>query len=311
MTARAQSSPGRPLIAMLSPTSAATAVRFYDPFRAVLRELGHVEGRNLRIEARYADGVPARLPALAAELVALRPDLIVATSTPGTLAAHGATQTIPIVMITLQDPVQIGVVKSISRPGGNVTGVWTFGGADALIGKRIGLLKEVVPALSRLGVMLAADDPSGEIVLKLLPATARALDVTYQVSQLRTNAELEAAFAQSARDGLQGLFVDQSPFFLTRRAEVAELAARVRLPAIYGYREHAEAGGLMSYGSSLPDAYRQIARFTDKILKGAKPAELPVEQSDKFELVVNNKTAKLLGLKISEAFLLRADEVIE
>jgi putative ABC transport system substrate-binding protein len=296
---------------MLSPTSAATAVRFYDPFRAVLRELGHVEGRNLRIEARYADGVPARLPALAAELVALRPDLIVATSTPGTLAAHGATQTIPIVMITLQDPVQIGVVKSISRPGGNVTGVWTFGGADALIGKRIGLLKEVVPALSRLGVMLAADDPSGEIVLKLLPAIARALDVTYQVSQLRTNAELEAAFAQSARDGLQGLFVDQSPFFLTRRAEVAELAARVRLPAIYGYREHAEAGGLMSYGSSLPDAYRQIARFTDKILKGAKPAELPVEQSDKFELVVNNKTAKALGLTIPESFLLRADEVIE
>ena len=135
--------------------------------------------------------------------------------------------------------------------------------------------------------------------------------MTYQVSQLRTNAELEAAFAQSARDGLQGLFVDQSPFFLTRRAEVAELAARVRLPAIYGYREHAEAGGLMSYGSSLPDAYRQIARFTDKILKGAKPAELPVEQSDKFELVVNNKTAKALGLTIPESFLLRADEVIE
>jgi putative ABC transport system substrate-binding protein len=302
---------GRPLIGLLSPTSAATAARLYGPFRAVLHELGYVEGRNIWIESRYADGVPARLPALAAELVALKPDLIVATSTPGTVAASGATRTIPVLMITLQDPVALGVVKSIARPGGNVTGIWTFGGADALIGKRIGLLKEVVPALSRMGVMIASDDASGEIVLKLLPAAASALGVTYKVFPLRTNAELEDAFAQAVADGLQGLFIDQSPYFLTRRAEVAALAARAQLPAIYGYREHAEAGGLMSYGTSLTDGYRQIARLTDKVLKGAKPAELPVEQLHKFELVVNNKTAKTLGLKISESFLLRADEVIE
>jgi putative ABC transport system substrate-binding protein len=214
-------------------------------------------------------------------------------------------------MNSLLDPVALGVVKSIARPGGNVTGIWLFGGSDALIGKRIGLLKEIVPGLSRIGVMAASGDRSDEIALTFLPAATRALGVTAKVFKVRTDAELDAAFAQAARDGLQGLFINQSPFFFTRRAEVAALAARARLPAIYGYREHAEAGGLMSYGSSLSGAYRQIARLVDKILKGAKPADLPVEQADKFELVVNNKTAKALGLNIQESFLLRADEVIE
>jgi putative ABC transport system substrate-binding protein len=255
--------------------------------------------------------VLARLPALAAELVARKPDLIVAPSTPSTLGALGATQTIPVVMMTLLDPVALGVVKSIARPGGNVTGIWMFGGDDALVGKRIELLKEIVPALSRIGVMISSGDPSDEIVLRLLPAATRALGVTTKVFDVRTDAELEAAFAQAARDGLQGLFISQNPFFLARRAEVAALTARARLPAIFGFREHAEAGSLMSYGSSLPGAWRQAARLVDKILKGAKPAELPVELATKYELVVNNKTAKALGLKIPESFLLRADEVIE
>jgi putative ABC transport system substrate-binding protein len=173
------------------------------------------------------------------------------------------------------------------------------------------LLKEIVPGLSRIGVLVSSGDPSDEIALKLLPAAARALGVSIKIFDVRTDAELEAAVAQAASDRVQGLFVNQNPFFFSRRVKVAALAANARLPAIYGYRECAEVGGLLSYGSSLPAAYRQVARLVDRILKGAKPADLPIEQADKFELVVNNKTAKVLGLKISEAFLLRADEVIE
>ena len=311
LAAHAQPSPGRPLIGLLAPQSAASWAPNLKALRAGLRDNGHIEGRNIWLESRYADGVPARLPALAAELVALKPDVIVAASAAGVLAIHGATRTIPVVMTTVPDPVALGVVKSIARPAGNVTGIWLFGGQDALVGKRIDLLKEVVPDLSRMGVMVSSGDPSDEIVVGLLPAATRALGVTHKVFDVRTDAELDAAFAQVAHDGLQGLFINQNPFFFGRRAKVAALAASARLPAIYGYREFAEAGGLMSYGSSLPAAYPQVARLVDKILKGAKPAELPVEQADKFELVVNNKTAKALGLKIPESFLLRADEVIE
>lgn len=309
-TAHAQSSPSHPLIGILSPsTSASTAL--YNSLRVGLRELGRVDGRDISLEVRYAEGDLARLPSSAAELVGLKPDVIVVGSTPGILAVHGATQTIPIVMITLVDPVAIGVAKTIARPGGNVTGVWTFAGGDALIGKRIDLLKEIVPSMSRMGVMVASGDPTDEVVLKLLPAATRALGVTYKIFESRTPADLENAFEQAANDGMQALFINQSPFFLSRRAEIAALAARVRLPAIYGYREHSEAGGLISYGSSLSASYRQVARLVDKVLNGANPGELPVEQADKFELVINNKTAKALGLTIPELFLLRADEVIE
>ena len=300
-----------PVIGFLSPTTSAAAVRLYRPLWAGLRELGHIDGRNIRLERRYAEGVLTRLPALAAELVALKPDLIIAGSTPSTLAAHGATQTIPIVMITLLDPVALGVVKSIARPGGNVTGIWTFAGDDALVGKRIGLLKKVVPNLSRIAVMIASGDTASETTLKLLPTATHALGVTYKVFEIQTSAEIDGAFALASRDGLQGMFIDQSPLFLAHKGEVAAAAARVGLPAVYGYRDHAEAGGLMSYGSSLADAYQQVARLVDKVLKGAKPANLLVEQAAKFELIVNNKTAKALGLKISKSFLLRADDVIE
>ena len=311
LAARAQPSPGRPLIGILSPQSAAAAARNFEALRAGLRQLGYVDGSNIWLEFRYADGVLARLPALAAELVAHKPDLIIAGSAAGILAAQGATRTIPIVMFSVLDPVALGVVKSIARPAGNVTGIWMFGGDDALVGKRIELLKEIVPALSRIGVMISSGDPSDEIVLRLLPAATRALGVTYKLFDVRTTAELEAAFAQAASEGMQAVFINQNPFMFSRRAEIAGLAARARLPAIYGYREHADVGGLISYGSSLAGAYHQSARLVDKILKGAKPADLPVEQASKFELVVNNKTAKALGLKISESFLLRADEVIE
>ncbi len=298
--AHAQAALGRPLIGILAPRSEAESVRTYQAMREGLRELGYLEGRNFWLEFRYGDGAPARMPALAAGLVALKPDLIIAGSAVGAVAAHGATRTIPVIVITIPDPVSLGVVKSIARPGGNVTGIWMFGGADALVGKRIGLLKEIVPELSRIAVIVAADDPSKNIVLPLLPPATRALSITYKVFEVRTAAELDAAIAQAKRDGLQGLFIDQSPFFLGRRSEVAAMAARASLPAIYGYGEHAEAGGLISYGSSLTGAYRQVGRLVDKVLKGTKPADIPVEQADKFELVVNNKTAKSLGLKIPE-----------
>jgi putative ABC transport system substrate-binding protein len=297
LAAHAQPVPGRPLVGLLTPGSAIAVARNIEVLRAALRELGYVEGRNIWLEFRHADGELARLPALAAELVARKPDVIIAAASQGVVAVHDATRTIPVVMNSLLDPVALGVVKSIARPGGNVTGIWLFGG--------------IVPGLSRIGVLAASGDRSDEIALSFLPAATRALGVTAKVFKVRTDAELDAAFKEAAHDGLQGLFINQSPFFFTRRAKVAALAARAHLPAIYGYREHTEAGGLISYGSSLSGAYRQIARLVDKILKGAKPADLPVEQADKFELVVNNKTAKALGLSISESFLLRADEVIE
>ena len=308
---RAQTRRGPSLIGILSPSAPEMEARLYRPFRDALQGLGFVEGNNVRFEFRYANGVLSRLPELAGELVKLKPDLIIAGSTAGTLAAHNATDTIPVVMITVVDPVAIGVVKSIAHPGGNITGVWTFGGADALIGKRINLLKEIVPGLARMGVLTVAGDPTSKVLLRLLPSATRSLDISYNVYEIRSIADLENMFLRAASDGMEALFIDQSPFFVTHRTETGALAARVRLPAIYGYREHAEAGGLISYGSSLPDAYRQVARLAGKILQGAKPSELPVEQADKFELVVNNGTAKALGLKIPEAFLLRADEVIE
>ena len=217
LAAKAQPAPDRPLIGILSPQSAATWAPNLEALRTGLRDLGYIEGRNIWLEFRYADGNLERLPALAAELVARKPDIIVAGSTPGTVAVHRATQSIPIVMVTLSDPVALGVVKSIARPGGNVTGIYMFGGNDALLGKRIDLLKEVVPGLSRMGVIVASGDQSDAIVQRLLPAATRALGMAYKVFEVRTNAELDAAFAQAASDNLQGLFVSQNPFLLAHQ----------------------------------------------------------------------------------------------
>jgi putative tryptophan/tyrosine transport system substrate-binding protein len=302
---------GRPLIGVLSPTAPSLAVPMFDALRAGLREHGYIEGRNVWMEFRYANGVPERLPGLAAELVARKPDLIIAGSTPGIIAAQGATRIIPIAMISLFDPVPLGLVKSLAQPGGNVTGIFTFGGNDALISKRLDLLKEITPGMVQVGVLVSAQDQLTHVLSALLPAATRALGLTYKVYSVRNDVEVDTAITQAKRDGMNGLFVDQSPFFLSRRTEVAALVARAGIPTIYGYREHAEAGGLIAYGSSLSGAYRQLGRFVDKILKGTSPSVIPVEQADKFELVVNNKAAKELGLKISEAFLLRADDVIE
>jgi putative ABC transport system substrate-binding protein len=311
LVARAQQPITRPLVGVLSPLSRAAAARNIDALRAGLRELGYVEDRNIVLELRFAAGMPWRLPELAAELVALNPDVILAGSAGGILAAHKATRTIPLLMLgVLEDPVAIGLVSSIARPGGNVTGSWIFGD-DALVGKRLEFLKHVVPGLARIGVIINPGDATDDIVLKRLAAPARALGVTFNLFEARETADLDRVFAQAAREGMQALFVSQSPLFNSHRAEVAALAVRVRLPAIYGFREFAEAGGLMSYGANLPAVYRRAARLVDKILKGASPADLPIEVPTRFELIVNLKAAKAIGLTIPDSFVQLADEVIE
>jgi putative ABC transport system substrate-binding protein len=309
LAARAQQPQGRPLIGVLSPISAALAARNMEALRQGLRELGYVEGRNIGFEFRYAEGDLARLPALAAELVALQPAVIIAGSAPGALAAREATRVIPIVIASVQDPMALGLAASMARPGGNLTGVWSEGD-DSLIGKRLELFKDAVPGASRLAVFVDPTDASDVSTVKAVPAAARALGLDLRVVEVRS-ADLEAAFAAAAREGAQGLYVSQNPFFFARRAEIAAMALRARLPAVDGYREFAVAGGLISYAASLPDFYRRFGAFVDKILKGANAGDLPIERATKFELVVNLKTAKALGLTIPESFLLRADEVIE
>jgi putative tryptophan/tyrosine transport system substrate-binding protein len=309
LAARAQQPQGRPLIGVLSPISAALAARNMEALRQGLRELGYVEGRNIGFEFRYAEGDLARLPALAAELVALQPAVIIAGSAPGAFAAREATRVIPIVIASVQDPMALGLAASMARPGGNLTGVWSEGD-DSLIGKRLELFKDAVPGASRLAVFVDPTDASDVSTVKAVPAAARALGLDLRVVEVRS-ADFEAPFAAAAREGAQGLYVSQNPFFFARRAEIAAMALRARLPAVDGYREFAVAGGLISYAASLPDFYRRFGVFVDKILKGANAGDLPIERATKFELVVNLKTAKALGLTIPESFLLRADEVIE
>jgi ABC-type uncharacterized transport system substrate-binding protein len=308
LAAHAQHTPGHPLIGVLSPLSAAAAAHI-EAFRAGLRELGYVEGRNITIELRFAEGVIERLPDLVTELVALKPAVIVAGSPPAALAARNVTRTIPIVVNSSENPVVLGLAGSLARPGGNVTGIWWDD--EGLTGKRFGLLNEAVPGTARVGIIVNPNDASDDNVLKSLPAVARALDLTVRALEVRAPTELESAFMTATREDLQGLQISLAPMFFSHRALLATLAANARLPAVYGMREFAMVGGLMSYGASLPDIYRRLSGFADKILKGTSPADLPIQRPTKFELVINLKTAKALGLTIPESFLLRADEVIE
>jgi putative tryptophan/tyrosine transport system substrate-binding protein len=243
--------------------------------------------------------------------VALRPAVIVAGSLAAVLETHKATRTIPILMIMARaDPTVVGLAASMARPGGNVTGFW-LEGDESLVGKRLDLLKLAVPGISRVGVMVNLDDAGDANSIKALPAAARALGLAVRVLDVRSAAEVEPSFAAAVREGLQGLHVSQSPLFLANHAHVTAMAARAGLPAVYGFREFAVAGGLISYAASLPDSYRRLAGLVDKILKGASPGDLPIERPTTFELVVNLKTAKAMGLIIPEPLLLLADEVIE
>jgi putative ABC transport system substrate-binding protein len=273
-----------------------------------LRELGYVEGKNLVLEWRSAELRLERMPELVAELVGLKVDVLVAPAGPAALAAKNATQTIPIVMMTA-DPVGLGLIGSLSRPGGNVTGLSFY--YEAITAKKLELLKELVPGLARVGVLRNPPNPGDPIFWKEAEVAAQRLGVALEDLEVRGPEDFEAAFATAKQRSAQALLAFDNPLTFAYRSRVTALAASSRLPVMYGSREFPDAGGLMSYGPSIIHLYRQAASFVDKILKGAKPADLPVEQPTKFELVINVKVAKALSLTVPPSLLTLADEVIE
>jgi ABC-type uncharacterized transport system substrate-binding protein len=283
-----------------------------EAFLQGLRDLGYVEGRNLTIEYRNAQGKFERFPALAAELVTLKVDVIVAPGTPAALAAKQATRTLPIVVIAVGDPVTSGLVTSLARPGGNVTGSSTLG--PDLVGKCLEQLKQAVPGVSRVAVLWhpgAFGKRTERDMLKGAEVAARSLGVRLQFVEARGPADFDRAFSEMTMARAGALTVLDSLMFFNERRRLVDLAAKNRLPAVYTSRDFVDAGGLMAYGANRADFFRRAATYVDRILKGAKPAELPVEQPTKFELVINLKTAKALGLMIPQTLLLRADQVIE
>ena len=282
-----------------------------EAFLQGLRDLGYVEGRNLLIEYRSAEGKLERYSALAAELVALKVDVIFAPNTPAVLAAKQSTRTIPIVFPSAADPVADGLVTTLARPGGNVTGLTSL--SPDLVGKRLEQLKQAVPGVSRVAVLWqpgGPDERTEKDMLKRAEVAARALGVQLQFVEAQGPADLDRAFSDMTRVRAGALTVLGGGMFLNERRRLVDLATKNRLPTVYSLREYVDAGGLMSYGPNLPDVFRRAATYVDKILKGAKPGDLPVEQPTKFELVINLKTAKALGLTIPQSLLQRADEVI-
>jgi putative ABC transport system substrate-binding protein len=309
LAARAQQ-PTMPVIGYLNGASAAQFTHLLAAFSKGLSETGHAEGRNVAIEYRYADGQYDRLPALAADLVERRVAAIVATAgTPTIRAAKAATSTIPIVFVIGSDPVMFGIVASLNRPGGNITGVTLV--ATETVAKRLGLLLELVPTASVIGVLVNLANPISKPQLTELEAAARTRGRPLHVLNASAESDFAAAFAAVEQQRIDALLVAADPFFDDRRGQLVALAARHRVPACYVRREFVAAGGLMSYGTDAADAFRQAGVYTGRILKGEKPAELPVQLPTKFEFVINLKTAKTLGLTVSNAMQLLADEVIE
>ena len=281
----------------------------YDAFRAELRQLGYVEGRNCRFEYRYADGFLERLPALAAELVRLNPSVIVSAPVPANLAVHRATSTIPIVMANGADPVAFGLVQSLSHPGGNVTGLTNF--AEALASKQLDVVHELLPRIMRIGTLVNAENPLHVPQWQETQAAAANAALMLVRFDYHVPEDLERGFDQFAQEKVEAVLVPPDVTFLAHRVRIAELATSARLPTISFNRGMVEAGGLLSYGPDLVEIYRRAAVFVDKILKGAKPADLPVERPTKIELVINLRTARALGLIVPSPLLARADEVIE
>jgi putative ABC transport system substrate-binding protein len=309
LAAYAQQTAKAPRVGWLSPGSITSDENFLASFRDGLGELGWVLGKNIAIESRWAEGNFERLPDLAAELVRLKVDVIVANVTQASLAARNATATIPIVMVGVGDPLGSGLVASLARPGGNVTGPSSM--LAEASGKQLALLKETVPTASAVAVLRNPANPVWQAAaLRETERAARAIGLRLQFLEARGPDEFEAAFAAMIREHAGALFVPADIIFVRHAQQMAELAARHRLPAMYGFREHVVAGGLMSYAASFAVMFRRAAAFVDKILKGAKPADLPVEQPTKFELVINLNTAKALGITIPQSVLQRADEVI-
>jgi putative ABC transport system substrate-binding protein len=282
---------------------------YYGPFRQGMRELGYVEGKNLVVEWRSAESKTERLPDLAAELVRLKMDVIVTEAAVATLAAQKGTSTIPIVMANVGDPVGTGVVKSLARPGGNTTGLSNM--VSELVPKHLELLLSIVPKVSRVAFLWNSANSSQLIALKSVQAAAQKVGVKILPLEAQTPQQIENAFSVMAREKPGAVIVAQNPFAFQQRRQIAELAAKIRLPSISGSREYAEAGGLIGYGASIADGSRRAASYVDKIFKGAKPGDLPVEQSTLFELVINRNTAKAMGITFPQSLLVRADRVIE
>jgi putative ABC transport system substrate-binding protein len=311
-SASAQQPKKVPRIAYLAPGDAARESTHFEAIRLALRERGYIEGQNIAIEYRYAEGKLDRAPELAAELVSLKVDIIVvAGGTMWVRAAKNATKTIPIVMMGPgSDPVEAGLIESLARPGGNVTGITNLTGE--LGGKRLELLKEAVPKLARVAVLYDPVNPATALELKeVLPAAARELGLTIQPWAVRAVNDFERVFAALNKQRPDGLYVGGGPLMLPNGKRIADVALKSRLPSMYVRRESVDAGGLMSYGANVAESYRRVAYFVDRILKGAKPAELPVEQPTKFELVINLRTAKQIGVTIPQSLLYRADRVIK
>jgi putative tryptophan/tyrosine transport system substrate-binding protein len=281
----------------------------WEPFRQRLHELGYVESRNLVVEERRATGKPERITAMARELVGTKVEVIVTAGAVATNAAKQTTTTIPIVMIAAGDPVGIGLIQSLARPGGNVTGSSPLGPETAT--KRLALLKELLPRLSKLTLLWNASNPANLVYERATNAAARSLNLTEQSVAVTNPDELESAFAAIRHERPNAMIVSGDLILQTHIGRVIDFAARTRLPVMYQYSENAKAGGLLAYGASYTELFRRGAEYTDKILRGAKPGDLPVEQPTKFELLINLKTAKALGLTIPPSLLQRADQVIE
>jgi ABC-type uncharacterized transport system substrate-binding protein len=297
-----------PKVGLLLPYSPGPDPRI-EAFRQGLRELGYLEGRSIVVEYRWADGKFDKLPELAAELIRSNVDVIVPAVTQASIAAKKATATIPIVMVGVSDPVGSGLVNSLARPGMNVTGTSSM--TAEIVGKHLELLKETLPKISPVAALWNPANPVFQALqLREIDLAARTLGVRLQFVEARGAEEIDRAFAAISKAGTKAVIVLGDPVFISHRKRIADLAMKRRLPAVSGTREHAEAGGLMAYGPSFPDMYRRTAYYVDKILKGAKPADLPIEQPTKFELIINLKTAKQIGLTIPPNVLARADRVI-
>jgi putative ABC transport system substrate-binding protein len=302
--------PAMAVIGYLGAGSPAAGIQIMAALRQSLSEAGYVDGRNVAIESHWAEGQYDRLPGMASEMVRRQVAVIIATGgTAPALAAKAATTTIPLVFSVTDDPVALGLVASLARPGGNATGV-TFLLAE-LGAKQLGLLRELVPAATRIGLLVNPNNTTSQAQTSDVVAAASSGVATIDVVRASDSREIEAAFAALVRNRADALLVGTDPFLYSRRVQLATLAARHAIPAIYPVRENAEVGGLISYGTSLTEVYRQVGAYTVRILKGAKPADLPVMRSTKFELVINLPTARALGLEIPPMLLARADEVIE
>jgi putative tryptophan/tyrosine transport system substrate-binding protein len=308
LTARAQQ-PSMPVIGFLNPASPDAVAERLQAVRQGLKDTGYIEGTNVTIEYRWAEGQFDRLPELAADLVRRRVAVIVATGGPSPLAAKAATPTIPIVFTTGGDPVTLGLVASFNQPGGNATGVSIL--STMMEGKRLGLLRELAPTATLIAVLLNPGMPTFDAQLKDVQEAARAVGQQIHILHATSEREIDAAFAKTVEVRAGALLLAADPFTFSQRDRVVALAARYAIPVIYEVREYAVAGGLMSYGINLADAYRLVGNYTGRILKGDKPADLPVQQSTKFEFVINLKTAKALGLVVPNSMQLLADEVIE